>query len=254
VIKIISRQFPTGGGEPPSATGRATVPEVDLISVVGPPAVGESTLTVAASDVLPAEVVRLRDLARRPLLEQPARKDVFRPVDVLGRYADMSARARSAFLLDAFLLAAVILLDDSRQRHHPTSRPGATRRSRRPSSSDGRAHRTDEVLVTRSRAGRVCPQCEPTCEGDPRRPARAMAGHPGRCGRCAGQVAVRRPDEDDVFGARLRRFRVNQFGLRTAARVLGVPHEMVDATRDPAHVWCAFGPACASTLALEAQR
>jgi adenylate kinase family enzyme len=222
---------------------------VDLIAVVGPPAVGKSTMTASVAGALGgAEVFRLREFAGRFRRGYPHMDGLFEPVDALGWFGDPAVEVLLTAAFGPPALAGTVLLENL---------PGSVAQLR--FLSEMAAERRwvfrvvelaapDTVIAARSNSRRVCAACEPDPRCDPHRPARGRPSDPEVCSDCGGGLQRRHCDAPDRFAARLHRFRARAADLRAAAGACGVPYMMIDAANDPAAVVRAVITACQPTL------
>jgi adenylate kinase family enzyme len=206
-----------------------------FVAVVGPAAVGKSTVTGALADRFGARVFRLREFAdeyrERPTTDQR----LFETHDPLGWLAEETVLLllQAAFVHGQFPTRDMVVLENF---------PGSLTQLLllKAITDQLRAFLTlieltavDSLVAARARARRVCPTCEPDPRGDPHRPARPATHNPDRCGSCGGELLPRRGDQPEHFAARLARFRRRIPAIRRAAAVLQVPYHAVDATCDP---------------------
>jgi len=246
-MAAFSFQVPAVVEEVPHEAGGRDDAGLELIAVVGPPAVGKSTVTTSLAARLDAEVFRLRDFAARFRRDHLHLEVLFEPVDALGWFGDPAVEVLLTAAFGLPTLVGTVLLENF---------PGSVAQLR--FLSELAAERgwifrivelaaPDAVVAARSDARRVCPACEPGPSGYPHRPARACPGHPHACSDCGGRLQRRRCDEPDRFTARLHRFRAHLPDLRAATRASGVPHVVIDAADEPAAVLRAVLSACQPT-------
>lgn len=213
--------------EIPSAAG--------LVAVVGPPAVGKSTVTGALADRFDARVFRLREFAHQFCARPGVDQHLFDTDDPLGWLSEetVALLLRAAFLHGQSPGQPIVVLENF---------PGSITQFRLLHATAGQLRAPlavveltadDGLLGIRVRTRRVCPTCEPDPRGDPHRPACPVAEYPERCASCGGALALRRGDERQQFAARLARFRRRIPAIRQAVRALHLPYHVVDATGDP---------------------
>jgi adenylate kinase family enzyme len=211
----------------PSAAG--------FIAVVGPPAVGKSTVTGALADRFGARVFRLREFAHEFCARSGVDQRLFNTGDPLGWLPEKTVALliRAAFLHGQFPAQPMVVLENF---------PGSLTQLWLLNATVGQLGAPlvvveltagDGLLEIRVRTRRVCPTCEPDLRGDPHRPARSAAEYPDRCVSCGGVLALRRGDEPQRFATRLARFRRRIPAIRQAVRSLCLPYHVVDATGDP---------------------
>lgn len=211
----------------PSAAG--------LVAVVGPPAVGKSTLTGALANRFGARVFRLREFAHEFRARSGTDQRLFDTGDPLGWFPDKAVALllRAAFLQGQFPAQPMVVLENF---------PGSLIQFQLLNTVAGQLQAPlavieltadDGLLSIRIRTRRVCLTCEPDPRGDPHRPAHPAAEHPDQCASCGGALTLRRGDEPQRFAARLARFRHRIPAIRQAVRALRLPYHVVDATSDP---------------------
>jgi adenylate kinase family enzyme len=208
-----------------------------VVAIVGPPAVGKTTLATRLACTLAARVIRLRDLARAYTGAHPDAAALFATTDPLGWWRDDTV---------AFLLHEALTPDQAPRRL--TVLDATPRNSRQLvdlSDLTDALHlpllivelvAPDELLWHRMKTRRVCPTCEPDPRDHPRRPAHALPSQPWTCAVCGGVLLRRAGDRPTVFAARLRRYHGSVEPIRRHARGLPLRYWPVDATRAPATV------------------
>lgn len=207
-----------------------------FVGVVGPPAVGKSTVTRALTDRYGGRVFRLREFAYEIRSRPGVNQRLFASDDPLGWLPEdtVAQVLRAAFVQGRFPASALVVLENF---------PGSLAQLRLLASIADRLVASlmlieltagDDLLTIRSQAWRVCPTCEPDPRGDPHRPARGSGHEPHRCVGCGGELQLRWGDEPIRFAARLARFRDRIPAIRTDAKSLHLPYHEVDATSDPA--------------------
>ncbi|MEU7906370.1 hypothetical protein [Actinoplanes sp. NPDC049118] len=225
-------------------------PPVRLIAVIGPPAVGKSTLSRHLQDTAGAGVFRLREFAETYRQAHPAQAAAFATTDPLGWLPDTAVAVLfGAALSDAFPeLCPVMVLENL-----PGNAAQLDLLRDRAAAIGARLDLVvltapDRVLADRAQTRRVCASCEPDPRGDPHQPAHAADDDPQRCRRCGGRLAARRSDTPELFQARLGRFRASLPAIRTAALAAHVPCHFLDSTGDITTTAVAVQAACRLTL------
>jgi len=246
-MAAVSLQVPGAIDDVPRSVSGRDDAGLDVIALVGPPAVGKSTVTASVAGALGAEVFRLRDFGGRFRHDHPYLDDLFAPVDAFGRFGDPAVEVLLTAAFGPPDLTGRVLLENF---------PGSVAQLRLLSelaAEHGWIFRVvelaapDTVVAARSNARRVCAVCEPDPRCDPHRPARGRPGDPEVCSDCGAGLQRRRCDEPDRFAARLHRFRTRLADLRAAAGACGVPHVVIDAAEKPAAVVHAVLAACQPT-------
>jgi adenylate kinase family enzyme len=206
-----------------------------FVAVVGPPAVGKSTVTGALADRFGARVFRLREFAHELRSQPAADQRLFDTRDSLGWLPEETVflLLQAALLHGQFPAHGLVALEN-----FPGSLTqllllkGIADQLRAPLTLI-ELTAADTVVAARARARRVCPACEPDPRGDPHRPAHRTTHHPDRCDSCGGGLLPRRGDGRQRFAARLARFRRRIPAIRRAATVLHLSYDAVDSTGDP---------------------
>jgi adenylate kinase family enzyme len=207
-----------------------------VIAVIGPPAVGKTTLTTRLGEEPGCAVFRLREHVPREILAaaaaNPDRVDWVDDLNVaraVRAYIErMNAGAVRTVLLDNFpgsgaqvrLLLGILL----------------ARLSPRCAVKAVELVLDEHARQERVRSRRVCHACEDDPAHDPRRPAVASDGDPRKCGQCGGTLHPRRGDAPRLLRARTSRFRDEAPGLRKAFADAGVEVLPVDASREVAEL------------------
>jgi adenylate kinase family enzyme len=203
-----------------------------IIAVVGPPAVGKTTLTMRLGENPGCSVFRLREHVPEVMLAAAAansdRTDWIDDVTV--------ARALRAYTVQVIGDESVhtVLLDNF---------PGSgtqvglllgilARLAPGCAVTAAELIADERVRLARVRARRVCHTCEHDPVHDPRLPAQAAPGDPWRCARCGGTLHPRRGDAPRLFTARTARFAQEAIGLRQALAEAGIDVLRLDASRE----------------------
>lgn len=188
----------------------------NVAAVIGPPAVGKTTLTMRLAEQDDTEIFRLREHVPEAILAATATS-----AERLGWIDDVTiARAlRSYFervVSDAS--ACNVLLDNF---------PGSGTQVRlllgvlRRLAPRCTVQAVELVAAWRVRekrvlGRRVCHQCEQDPIHDPRIPAAASTDDPKRCARCGGILHPRRGDAPRLFALRTQRYEEQAVGIRRA--------------------------------------
>lgn len=232
---------PTRHAAPWSPAGELAVAPADqapdgrgFVAVVGPPAVGKSTVSGALAYRSGARVFRLREFAHEFGSRPGVDEHRFATCDPLGWFGDetVAVLLQAAFLRGQFPARGLVVLENF---------PGAVAQLRLLQAIAGELRAPvavieltapDSVVATRARARRVCLTCEPDPRGDPHRPASPSAHAPDQCGHCGGWLRRRLGDHSPLFVARLQRFRSRIPAIRREAAALRLPYQVVDASGD----------------------
>jgi len=215
---------------------RHTVPVEDrrFVAVVGPPAVGKSTVSGELTNRCGARVFRLREFTHhyrsRPGIDEP----LFATCDPLGWFGDkaVAALVEAAFLRGQFPAQGLVALENFPGTVAQLRLIEVIARELRAPLVVIELTAPDSILTARARARRVCPTCEPDPRGDPHRPANPSAHAPDQCSRCGGRLVARRSDHAPLFTARLERFRCRIPAIRCEVATLRLPYQAVDASGD----------------------
>jgi adenylate kinase len=198
------------------------------MAILGPPAVGKTTLTMRLSESPGYEVFRLREHVPDTILAATA-TDAQR----IGWIDDLTvAEAIRSYFEWAIVKGTVqtVLLDNF---------PGSGTQvwlllgilSRLAPGCVVRAVEllaNHEVRERRMLTRRVCHQCEQDPIHDPRIPAQSAAEDPERCARCDGLLHPRRGDAPRLFDLRTQRYEDEAAGIRAAFAAAGVEVVQVD--------------------------
>lgn len=203
-----------------------------LLSLVGPPAVGKSTVSRALAVRHDAQVFRLREFAHELQRRDPGSARLFDNVDALGWFGAGAVAycLRRAFVEREVAAAGMVVLENFPGSRVQFGQLHAVAAARAVPLVLVELVAPEDVLWQRVAARRVCPTCEPDPHGDPHRPARGLSERPGRCATCSGELTTRRGDRPATFAARLARFSERIGAIRRAAIARGRPLYMVHAT------------------------
>ncbi len=199
-----------------------------VVAVIGPPAVGKTTLTMRFSGSPRCEVFRLREHVSDTILAATATDaQRIRWIDDLT----VAQAVRSYFeqvivdgtvctlLLDNFPGSAtqVWLLLGILYRLVPGCAVHAVE-----------LLANHEVREHRMLGRRVCHECEQDPIHDPRIPAPASEDDPERCARCGGLLHPRRGDAPRLFTLRTLRYEDEAVGIRAAFTTAGIEVVQLD--------------------------
>jgi adenylate kinase family enzyme len=224
----------TGGSPPINEAYRSY--ERGFVALVGPPAVGKSTVSAALVADLTGQVFRLRDFAFSCQTDGRFNRGFFDAVDHLGWFSDETVDMvlRAAFLDGVFGDGGLVVLEN-----FPGSASQLGMIATIAASCGSRLVAVELVaddltVAERARRRRVCATCEADPRGDPHRPAVVSKESPERCAGCDSILATRRGDEPGLFAARLHRYRRRIPAIRRASRLDGTPYRTVSAEVGPA--------------------
>lgn len=205
-----------------------------FVALVGPPAVGKSTVSEALADRTGARVFRLREFAHEVRCRPAADQRLFDTCDSLGWLPEETVflLLQAALLHGQFPANGLVALENLPGSLTQLLLLTAIADQLRAPLALIELTAADTVVAARARTRRVCPACEPDPGGDPHRPALRTTRDPDRCDSCGGGLLPRRGDEPQRFAARLARFRRRIPAIRRAATALHLPYHTVDATCD----------------------
>ncbi|MGH3710172.1 MAG: hypothetical protein ACRDQ9_16430 [Pseudonocardiaceae bacterium] len=206
-----------------------------FVAVIGPPAVGKSTVSRALPDSLGAQVFRLREFAHKFHSHGTVNERLFDTRDSLGWFPEETVFVllQAAFIQRQFPARGLVVLENFPGSLTQLLLLKATADQLRAPLMLIELTAADIVVAARARTRRVCPGCEPDPRGDPHRPAQPATHDLTRCASCGGGLLPRQGDERERFAARLARFHRRISAIRRAATALQVPYHWVDATGDP---------------------
>lgn len=196
-----------------------------LVSIIGPPGAGKSTVVAALSEAGAVPVFRLRESirARPQLLAGLAPTS-----DPLGWVRPEAVRrvAHAVFVDDRFGFGASTALLDN----FPSTADQLEMLADITASTGARLAvlelRADtRTVMARVSARQVCPSCGP----DPHAPAIPAADDPHRCGSCAAPLVRRDTDAPRLHALRLARYAANRPEITGCAADRGIPHLTVNA-------------------------
>ncbi|SNY85896.1 hypothetical protein SAMN04244553_3792 [Nocardia amikacinitolerans] len=199
-----------------------------VVPILGPPAVGKTTLTLALGSDARRQTFRLRDQVPVQVLaattgtaERLGWIDTHIVDQTLRSYLDSIVnRDVDVVLMDNFPGSAeqVSLLLDALAHSAPTARVEPI---------EMRAE--GKVLHNRARRRRVCQRCEKDPVADPRIPARSSVLDDWHCGRCGTLLHLRRGDAPRLLAARTKRFDSSINEIRAAFTANGIDITILDA-------------------------
>lgn len=195
----------------------------NVVAVIGPPAVGKTTLTMHFAELPSYDVFRLREHVPDTLLAATATS-----AERIGWIDDLTVtRALRAYFEQVLSegTARAVLLDNF---------PGTGTQVRLLTGVlDRLAPRcivhAVELLANRNvreqrvLGRRVCHECERDPIRDPRIPAQPSKEDPDRCARCGGVLHPRRGDAPRLFALRTQRYQEEAAGIRAAFEEIGIP-------------------------------
>ncbi len=200
------------------------------VAVVGPPASGKSTLATALAAVFAAPIIRPRDAIRALLEQEPRLHELYAPINELGWISDGA--------LGVAVRAAVWRVPGDQQIVILENLPGDANQladlylwAQRVCGRMLMVHldTTDELLLARGVARRVCQACERDQPGEPHEPATANGLDPNRCNNCGAPLTTRRDDDYAILQSRTHRHRHYFRSIRATAEALDLPFVSVDA-------------------------
>jgi adenylate kinase family enzyme len=208
-----------------------------VISILGPPAVGKSTVTAYLASQLGASVFRLREFASGYRRAHPETEAWFNTDDPLGWFSDATAARilRIAFL-DAGFDSWPVLLENLPGNATQLADTSVVLELLGALYVLVELTAPDDVLWQRAGQRRVCPTCDPEAGGDPHRPATGRRDQPDLCAQCNGQLVQRRSDDAERFAQRLSRYRHNIRWVRRSAHQLPLTYHTVTASRGVSEV------------------
>jgi len=203
----------------------------NVVAVIGPPAVGKTTLTLRLAESPGCEVFRLREHVPDIILAATAIKP-----DRVGWIDDLTVtRALRGYFerLVADGTVRLVLLDNF---------PGSGTQVRlllgaiRGLVPVCAIHVVEllashDVRERRVLGRRVCHQCEQDPIHDPRIPAPASEEDPERCARCGGLLHPRRGDAPRLFALRTQRYADEAEGIRAAFAEAGIQAVQLDSSQ-----------------------
>ncbi|MEU2254439.1 hypothetical protein ABZ540_14880 [Nocardia xishanensis] len=199
-----------------------------VVPILGPPAVGKTTLTLALGDDARRRSFRLRDQVPAEVLAATAgtvERLGWIDTDIVGQtmrsYLDsLVHRDVDVVLMDNFPGSAeqVSLLLDTLAHSAPRARVEPI---------EMRAD--SKVLRKRARHRRVCQRCEKDPVADPRIPARSSLLDDWLCGKCGALLHFRRSDAPRLLEARTKRFNSSIGEIRAAFTTNGIDITILDA-------------------------
>lgn len=204
---------------------------VNVVAVIGPPAVGKTTLAMQIGRLPGTRVFRLREHVPENSLAATVTN-----AEGLGWIDDITVITSVRGYLENFICkgeAHTLLLDSFPGRGTQVGRFLSVLRQLAP----GCVVRVIElvadpdVLRRRAVSRRVCHHCErdPLC--DPRLPAMASAVDPGRCARCEHLLHTRRGDIPVVYETRNQRYYQTVGGIRCALSNAGITVTRLDGSQ-----------------------
>ena len=217
-----------------------------IIAVIGPPAVGKTTLTTRLGEAPGCTVFRLREhVPQTALAAASANPDRVDWIDdltvtrVLRAYFGRVAADKSIYsvVFDNFPGSAlqVELLLGILGRLAPACGLTAVE-----------LHADERTRQQRVETRRVCHTCEHDPVHDPRLPATPCSSDPWRCARCGGLLHPRRGDAPRLFTARTARFEAEAPAVRQALADADITIVTADAGRPVDAICAELSPLAAS--------
>jgi adenylate kinase family enzyme len=201
------------------------------IAVIGPPAVGKTTLTMRLGQQSGRRVFRLREHVPQPILAATATS-----VERLGWIDDFTVITSVHRYIESLIREGkvrTLLLDNFPGTGTQVSFFLSVLRQLAPGCTVTAIELIADPIVLHRRAStrRVCRRCEhdPLC--DPRLPAEASTTDPGRCARCNQLLHTRRGDAPAIYQARMQRYQQVADGIRRAFVTLGIAVTRLDSSR-----------------------
>lgn len=199
-----------------------------VVAVIGPPAVGKTTLTMRLAEVPGCKVFRLREHVPDAILAATATS-----AERIGWIDDLIVAGALRFYFER------VTVEDTTQSVLLDNFPGSGTQVwvllgvlyrlvpgcfvsavELLASHETREHR----MLDR----RVCHHCEQDPIHDPRIPAQAREDDPERCARCGGLLHPRRGDAPRLFALRTQRYEDEVVGIRAAFSEAGVEVVQLD--------------------------
>jgi adenylate kinase family enzyme len=206
-----------------------------FVALIGPPAVGKSTVSAALVAALGVQVFRLREFARTCQSSEGFDAALFDTTDPLGWFGDATVETllRAAFVDRTVPSQGLVLVENLPGSANQLQILARIAGMREAPLAVVELAADDLTLAVRATYRRVCRSCEPDLLGDPHQPASASTMSADHCERCSGPLTSRRSDDPAIFLARLERYRHRITAIRQETWVAGLPYQRVDATTDP---------------------
>lgn len=205
------------------------------VAIIGPPAVGKTTLTMQLGQVPGRRVFRLREHVPDTILAATATSS-----ERLGWIDDVTvARALRRYIesIASDGLTRVVLLDNFPGSATQAQLLVRTLRKAAPACivQPVELVATITTLYRRVRDRRVCHRCEQDPIHDPRLPAATSSADPQRCATCNNILHPRRGDAPRLLRARMQRYEQAIPGIRGAFACAGIDVLQLDSDRPPDH-------------------
>ncbi len=206
------------------------------IAIIGPPAVGKTTLTMQLGQLSGRRVFRLREHVPETILAATATS-----AERLGWIDDLTVTMALRSYLDSVVddgTAHTVFFDNfpgSGQQVHIFL---STVRKLAPTCL---VHPVElladsAILNRRIRDRRVCHHCERDPIHDPRLPAVPSPADPRRCACCNNILHPRRGDAPRLFSARMRRHWQTAEGIREAFASVGIAILQIESNKPPEQI------------------
>lgn len=202
-----------------------------VVSVIGPPAVGKTTLTMRLAESPDCAVFRLREHVPDIILAATATN-----ADRVGWIDDLTVtRALRGYFerIVAENTVRTVLLDNFPGSGVQVRLLLGAMRELVPTCTIHAIEllASHDVRERRVLGRRVCHECERDPIHDPRIPAVASEEDPERCARCGGLLHPRRGDAPRLLALRTQRYEDEAVGIWTALEAAGIAVVQLDSAR-----------------------
>jgi adenylate kinase len=205
----------------------------NAIAIIGPPAVGKTTLTMQLGQLPGRRVFRLREHVPETILAATATS-----AERLGWIDDLTVTmALRSYLDSAVNDSAVhtVFFDNFPGSGQQVNIFLSTLHKLAPTCLVHPIELVADlaILNRRIRSRRVCHHCERDPIHDPRLPAVPSPADPRRCAHCNNILHPRRGDAPRLFSARMRRYRQTAEGIREAFASAGITVLRLESNKPP---------------------
>jgi adenylate kinase family enzyme len=205
------------------------------ISVLGPPAVGKSTLVSGLVRRTGWPLFKIRDFFYGHLATEPRLQLMAQRTDSLGWFSDdlVQEILASAFPAGLIKNGTPIIVE---------SFPGSKCQVRQLMAVVGNPELVivmsapNHVLRRRAAERVVCSNCDHDPQSQAHRPAAPSPHHPGHCAGCDGPLSHRADDDPASFRRRMLRYNTNWPEIAYAFGRAHVPMAVVDGCQTPARI------------------